>query len=1185
MALDVHVFRSSFDGSEGSEAGKFKEPQGVAVNEVTLGSTGDVYVVDAGNNRVEHFSAEGKALKGEFNGSGLLPGEGKAAGSGGLPGEVPTGRFFAPSAIAVDNSTNPLDPSIGDVYVADAGNKAIDKFGPEGTYLGQITKGAGGLPFEEHESHTIDGVAVDREGVVWVYQASREIDSYSNGPINEFLSSRESPFAATSPGFAVDSEDHLYVNRGSKEIAKLNSAGEKLIQAMDAETSTAAAVDPSTGTVYIDNVTTTAAFDAAVGCTAVTPCEPAAPAGSLVERFGSGHLNEGSGMAVNASNKTVYVADTSTDSVRVFPLVALPDSTTGAITNLRAEGSATLNGTVNPNGLPVTSCRFEYGTELPYANSVPCGQTPGEIGSGSSPKAVSANVAGLTLGVYHYRLIASNANGESPGQDRTFVATVRAAITGESVSEVASTSATVRAKLNPGALPAGYHVEYGTTTAYGFATQETSAGAGLEAVGVQVRLSGLQPETVYHARVVASNERGTSFGGDLAFTTAAVVTPSPNLPDGRVYEMVSPVANADGNVDVPKGGNQPAHEITSTFPYRASSSGNAVAYVGDPPASGGIGNVGNGGGNEFLATRDSSGWTAQDIQPSGLTGEYQGFSSDLSLAFLRSGAALTAEVPATCVALYSRVAGDGSYHSAFATTLTECGGPVFAGVSADNSHLLFESRAALTPNAVGGERLNLYDSAGGQLHLVNVLPSGKPDADATFGAAGEAPGRENFGQVISNDGSRIVWTDLNTTISPENPSGSTRLFVRENGDSAAASTAQADAPLGGGGEYWAASSDGSKILFTRAGDLYKYDVNAAVTSDLAPGGKVLGVTAVSADGSYVYFVAEGVLAGNENANKESAREGAANLYVRSGAGTTFIATLSLEDNEFTGPSAAISGRYGDWRAALGMRTAEVTPDGQHLLFMSRQMLTGYNNAGCHNTHSQPAGCPDVFVYDATARQITCASCNPSGAPPVAEGSYLPYSLGEGEVGKTYLLHLISDDGSRVFFNSTEPLVPQDTNGVQDVYEWERNGAGSCRQAPGCIYLISGNLSNDESYLVDASASGNDVFFATRAQLVPQDRNGNVDLYDARVNGGFPQASPECTGSGCQAIPPGPPMFSTPTSVTFDGSGNVPPLPAVSGTPPRRCKRGFVTKHKKCVKIKAKRQTRGKKSRHKRRGSP
>ncbi len=118
-----------------------------------------------------------------------------------------------------------------------------------------------------------------------------------------------------------------------------------------------------------------------------------------------------------------------------------------------------------------------------------------------------------------------------------------------------------------------------------------------------------------------------------------------------------------------------------------------------------------------------------------------------------------------------------------------------------------------------------------------------------------------------------------------------------------------------------------------------------------------------------------------------------------------------------------------------------------------------------------------------------------------------------------------------------------------MYEWEREGFGSCRNGTGvnggCVFLLSGGTSKADSWLIGASETGNDVFVVTRAQLVPEDQNDAFDLYDVRVDGVKPVSPPECTGTGCQGLPAPPPTFATPSSVTFNGVGNFSPVAPVS----------------------------------------
>src|SRR6185312_3790674 len=134
-----------------------------------------------------------------------------------------------------------------------------------------------------------------------------------------------------------------------------------------------------------------------------------------------------------------------------------------------------------------------------------------------------------------------------------------------------------------------------------------------------------------------------------------------------------------------------------------------------------------------------------------------------------------------------------------------------------------------------------------------------------------------------------------------------------------ASTVQVDATVGGGGLYRGANSDGSKVYFSKGGDLYGYDVETGTTTDLAPKAQLMGVMGVSSDGSHIYFVAASVLNSNQNAAGETAQEGTPNLYLDDKGETTFVTRLLPEDDTFLGPSPNgenFPGRFGDWRASL-----------------------------------------------------------------------------------------------------------------------------------------------------------------------------------------------------------------------------------------------------------------------------
>lgn len=1264
FAKKVYVPGPSF-GSEGSGSGQFKEPTSVAVNDSLVeANAGDVYVVDRGNHRVEwltlNLTTNHYEYAGQSNGT-----------------STPAGGFSELEGIAIDNSGKTVleDPSVGDLYVADSGtgHNVIDQFTSTGNYVGQITNGACAptnskmreeacppgttIPFAR-----IYSVAADPSGDLWVSYKTPAIEK----PGVFFYEYNASEFSdkgtliktcevgeTETTGVAIDSHEDVYLGEENAidQIAG-GTCGENWLDFFGSSAHVSSlAINPSSNNLLVDEVGSVVLYGpfGEPFSTVEGNRVNLAPIESFPREGWSESLSESYGLTVNSAG-TAYASERGADKVETFDYLSLPTVTTEAASGVTATGM-TLHGTVDPENEPVSECYFEYGAKAGvYTNKIACEPAPGEgvgqIGKGTVPVSVSAPLSGLPpAGVRSFRLVAANANGVADGQG---VAISRPVLLGEAVSGVGSVVATAGAQVDAGGLATCYFVEYGTSTAYDTSTPEECVGGSSEDVGVHAELSGLQPDTAYHFRIVASNALGTTFGGDVTFTTFA--PPASGLPDGRVYELVSPVgAGLEMEVYVPNGmvgeiDSNGQHGIYTGLPYGVSADGEAVAYVGDPPTVGGNGDIGDGGGNQYLAERGpQGGWTQADLNAPGPGNDYSAFSGDLSVGILTSSEQLAADAPAGYTNLYAHATTGGS-SGPFEPVVTSeppnrlpanfgavldgqfDNGLIFGGGNAGTStvsafsHLLFEANAALTPNAVDGGELenNLYDSVGGRLYLVNVLPDGETEANATFGRQG--PSTNGFrsvetSNVISADGSRIFWSAVKAVkVGTEYEERPEELYVRENDTQpqspvedgeclvpADACTVQVDVAAAGakgpsgGGQFWTASGDGSKVFFTDEhqlttdstaesgeSDLYEYDLEAPEgerLSDLSAGAKagshadVQGVVGTSEDGSYVYFVADGVLSEGENAEEREPVAGQPNLYLRHAGVTTFVATLASEDGDFT---KGTGGNDGDWQADPGQRTAEVTPGGHSLVFMSRQSLTAYDNI------LEGRRLTEVFVYNADAGRLACASCNPSGEPPVENafagtpengdeiwGSFLPISNSVAD----YQPRVISQDGDRVFFDSIEPLVPQDTNGLLDVYEWERAGTGSCQEPKGCIYLLSGGQSTDNSYLLDASASGDDVFIVTRAQLLEEDRSDYDVLYDARVGGVSPPVEAACSGTGCQGVPPAPPIFATPSSVTFNGIGNFPaPVPAVQKKTKKKaskCAKGKKLSHGKCVKAKAK----------------
>ncbi len=806
---------------------------------------------------------------------------------------------------------------------------------------------------------------------------------------------------------------------------------------------------------------------------------------------------------------------------------------------------------------------------------------------------------------YTFCLVETNVFGEQVQGNEVSLQTGHQAptITGASVTNITSTGATVSAEIYPHGEATTYLVEYGPTNTYGASTPEASISAQHGPASIQAQLTGLAPNSEYHYRIIATNSIDTEQSPDSTFTTGeTAAVGSQGLPDDRVFEMVTPPENEDANVYVPFAEEASVSEGTATFKlFQVATDGSAVAYEGDATSGGGNGEAGRGIGSQFLAKHlADGGWVTNSIQPAGVfSTKYQGFSSDLSVGVLQSGTPAEPEdhplseeaLGGGYNVLYARTTSENVYRPLFTKAVipsrpTGEGGfganvdqlgtgqgyqAVFAGGAVDFNDLFFEVNDSLLSGGgvleselendvkteiAKGERENyLYDSIGGHLSLVDVSPEGKVVSGATFGGPPlSKPGANPpaFGGAISADGNRVYWSSLEDSRRP------TGLYLRVNpgepqspvvnGRCSVAGDACTVLVSSGEAQYWASAAEGRYAFYTEGEGLYRFDAepeaNQASRETVAGSGAgVLGVLGVSNNGESVYFVAKGVLAG---ASGEGAKavEGEPNLYLwRDGSAPIFVGTLSGSDGGEVQPFSSIpsfGGSYffGDWQSGLGQRTSWVTGSGGSVVFMSSQSLSvpGY-------PHGYPTGGNDeVYVYEAGSNSLFCASC---GSTREGASGYLPISWDD-----SYMPQWISEDGDRVFFDSggalpgqppVTPLVPQATDGKQNVYEWEREGSGTCTTGTGvnggCVFLLSGGTSESDSWLIGASETGNDVFLATRAQLVPEDQNEAFDLYDVKVDGVKPISPPLCTGSGCQGVPSPPPTFATPPSVTFNGVGN------------------------------------------------
>jgi hypothetical protein len=510
-----------------------------------------------------------------------------------------------------------------------------------------------------------------------------------------------------------------------------------------------------------------------------------------------------------------------------------------------------------------------------------------------------------------------------------------------------------------------------------------------------------------------------------------------------------------------------------------------------------------------------------------------------------------------------------------------------------------------------------------------VPPCGAAMGNEGGGAVNEFGETAAFGfapvaGAVSRYGSQVIFTSPDPVPYKEATHGCAppEIFLRESGTA----TIQVSASHKAGGDpsgskekvYAGSSEEGghlntaffiSKEEMTEDANtggadegiaLYAYTLAAGLQPeklvDLTPVNNTPGPSGVaevvflgaSTDGKLVYFTAASVLTAEPNSHGLTAKPGESNLYLYDA--TTRRTTFIAHGAGLAPPHIGL--QYDPNPPAGGRLTSELTPDGRHLVFTSSERLSEYNNVGpeCsgHANNGEPirepGPCGEVYLYTVADNSLACLSCNPSGAPP-AGSARLPERFVETplypglEPGTLPVPKAISDDGSRVFFSSPDQLTgevppPATTNGPSEplAINWEFEPNVFEYEAGG-VHLIA-----PAAVLLTTTSSGRDVFFDTLRQLVPQDRDGSPDVYDAREGGGFPVLAPSaCSEGSCQGVPGSAPIFATPATATFSGPGNFSfPLRPV------KCKKGRVLKHKRCVKRARGRHAR--KSSAKRRGA-
>jgi hypothetical protein len=1179
-ALPAELWKTPEDGVAGEGAAQFHGAGGIAVDP----TSGHLYVGDESNARVDEFDAWGQFVKawgwGVRDGSPELQTCGPAEPESnpppglcrkGLEGSG-LGQFELPrGGIAVDSTS-------GDVYVGDMLNHRVEKFdptaGPDGKEaefllaFGSAGEGDGQFADVGFGNH----IGVDPTGTVFAGDTKGRIQEFESDGAFKSKVTLEGELEGHAVGtFATDASGNFYV---TVEVEGDRDRFRKF-----------------------------------------------GPSGALLATFSMpSHFERADALTLDAVGNIYVPVRENRLTLGYGPWEVAEFAPNGAPVIAPGAGFATQEETLVPSGLATNIVTADGVADIYTASS-----SVGGLAGGASINFLSAY---------------------GPPPDKWAPPKHPPEIKSQYALTVNSDSATVGAAINPRFwADTRYYVEWGVgKCSEGGCVNRAPVAPGSELkAGIvnsakptkTILLSGLVPDTDYHYRFVAQSTGGGPVHGvgvgeaEGVFHTPRAAFPpntdcpnqifhsgaSARLPDCRAYEMVSPVdkngtdivslININSNLAALRQSAAAGEKLTYTTSQGFGDT-QGVPYV-----------------SQYIASRGADGWQNHAITPpQGLSGiaighridlDYRAFTEDLCVGVLQH----TTEPPLASDAvegyanLYRRQnCGPGADTFDALTTAKPPTRPVnnyfpeAQGLSADGRCTVFFAEDQLTPDAApgllpgGGSRRQLYESCGGVLSLLSVLPNGSPNTtEASVGTLNgnglQGPRGATDASAVSSDGSRVYWTASD---------GRGKLYVRVNTgqeqskvaggkcteEEKACTIKVSESVTGAEAHFWRASADGSRALFSIEestsplnGNLYEFDLESRKSTLVAT--KVTGVMGTGEEAFRAYFLSEEVLAG-ANVEGDSPVGGRPNLYFYEksdeGKSTAFIATLSTAD-------ASLAFGIGLSPVAFEphKKTSRVTPDGRAVAFMASAQLTGYDNT------DQASGQADneVYLYDADTGKLSCASCNPTGQRPSgrdvkvegqAAGLNWSAALLPRPLVELYGTRVISADGSRLFFDSYEALVPRDTNGKADVYEWETPGSGDCEESSptysppnnGCLSLISSGQSPTDSEFVDASADATDVFFTTSSSLLPQDP-GLIDIYDARAGGGYPappEPTPACEGEACQG-PLAPPNDPTPGSSSFDGAGNV-------------VEEGKAKKHKKVKHKKTTRQGKHKRKAHADRGN-
>jgi NHL repeat len=540
-----HTFSATFGGAASTTSNPYPlaEPHDVAVDQASH----DVYVTDGPHHRVEKFDSSGSFLlmfgkdvnktKNEEAGSTIAQRNVCTGASGDIcqsgASSSSSGAFQTPAYLAVDNYPG----GEGDVYVGDTGDNIVQKFNSSGHLIS--TWGASGQKDGADATDLpgfgpIFGLAVGGPyGDLYVGGLHYSVDVWRYTQDGTYIQW----YAAFGvPWLKVDNTGDFYYSSntlfeaipiGGISFGKPNQDVNTYQVTSDSPTS-GFALDPSSKEIYQNNGSVIDHYNS--GCTPPpeNPCDPA-------DTFGASHLSNPAGTDVDGVSHAVYVANSSSGDVAVFT-DARPIVTTGPQSDT-TESSVTLTGTIDPAGRgDITECHFEFGFDTTYGTELPCVPDPAANPPGSNftgPTEVKATITGLSAGTKdHYRLVATNAAGATKsGADATFSTTAPPGIGGLVAEHLTATTADLEGLINPNGLETNYRFEFGATTDYGqnAPVPDGTLSASFADQKVSVHLSDLTAHVVYHYRLVAENEDGSTTVEDHTFNFYPPECPNSNV--------------------------------------------------------------------------------------------------------------------------------------------------------------------------------------------------------------------------------------------------------------------------------------------------------------------------------------------------------------------------------------------------------------------------------------------------------------------------------------------------------------------------------------------------------------------------------------------------------------------------------------------------------------------------------